>query len=42
MQPLDLAETLPEDSRCIGLCCGSNSDEYMFGKDLRYRLEQAI
>jgi hypothetical protein len=24
---LDQAETLPEDSRGIGLCCGSNSDE---------------
>jgi hypothetical protein len=42
MQPLDRAETFQEDSRGIGLCCGSNSDEYMFGKDLRYRLEQAI
>jgi hypothetical protein len=29
-------------TRRIGLCCGSNSDDYVFGKDLRYRLEQAI
>ena len=39
---MDRAETLPNDSRCICLCWGKFSGESILGKDLQYRLEQAI